>query len=487
MASVPVGAAAAGVGDGAVAAPGNDADEDADADALADDFQAHLIARDADGRFLSQTRRRRRPKYPDFPIIEAVNDEAAPGADAAGGEGGTAPQYRTWLIRGPVRGWNDDGWRLSMLTTVRALATMPRHEVYVRSAAHLVPGPYVDEDDFLASVKFVAKAATEANEAWDTTGASSSFRGLTDKQDLDDEDARLILCQAAVAVRAATRRPPAGYVALVERRPADDDRVLHGALRALLRQRSVRAVAVFRLKGAAAMRLRWRMLLRSMGAGAVALVRRVLELNHEDASLGPGRRASRVRLSWGSTQVRLLPARAQLREERRRGFDAADRIPHFLFTRQGRRRELVRWSYTRGSGTAGIRRYRSSDGREKRLRSHTNKYWQEAGAASGEDADDVSADEDNGFFFNKDNVETEGCYAPQETDPEKIKQLISNSHSYLENDDGTGEERILAVGFGAVEALQRTIDDAVAADLSADDVAQKALRLSRPLQRTAAL
>lgn len=94
MASVPVGAAAAGVGDGAVAAPGNDADEDADADALADDFQAHLIARDADGRFLSQTRRRRRPKYPDFPIIEAVNDEAAPGADAAGGEGGTAPQYR---------------------------------------------------------------------------------------------------------------------------------------------------------------------------------------------------------------------------------------------------------------------------------------------------------------------------------------------------------------------------------------------------------
>lgn len=143
--------------------------------------------------------------------------------------------------------------------------------------------------------------------------------------------------------------------------------------------------------------------------------------------------------------------------------------------------------HTRGSGTAGIRRYRSSDGREKRLRSLTNKYWQEAGAASGEDADDVSADEDNGFFFNKDNVETEGCYAPQETDPEKIKQLISNSHSYLENDDGTGEERILAVGFGAVEALQRTIDDAVAADLSADDVAQKALRLSRPLQRTAAL
>lgn len=405
----------------------------------------------------------------------------------AGPRRNTAPQYRTWLIRGPVRGWNDDGWRLSMLTTVRALATMPRHEVYVRSAAHLVPGPYVDEDDFLASVKFVAKAATEANEAWDTTGASSSFRGLTDGQDLDDEDARLILCQAAVAVRAATRRPPAGYVALVERRPADDERVLHGALRALLRQRSVRAVAVFRLKGAAAMRLRWRMLLRSMGAGAVALVRRVLELNHEDASLGPGRRASRVRLSWGSTQVRLLPARAQLREERRRGFDAADRIPHFLFTRQGRRRELVRWSYTRGSGTAGIRRYRSSDGREKRLRSHTNKYWQEAGAASGEDADDVSADEDNGFFFNKDNVETEGCYAPQETDPEKIKQLISNSHSYLENDDGTGEERILAVGFGAVEALQRTIDDAVAADLSADDVAQKALRLSRPLQRTAAL
>lgn len=468
--AAPAGAAAAGAGNGAVAAPGGGSDEDGDGDAFADDLVAHLATRDAEGRFLGHTRRRRRPQDPEFPIIEAIDDETTTVSDAAGGHGSSAPQYQAWLIRGPVRGWNDDGWRLSMLTTVRALATMPLHEVYVRSAVYLIPGPYVDEADFLASVRFVAKAATKANVAWDTTGESSSFRGLVEGQELDDEDVRLILQRAAAAVRAATRRLPAGYVALVGRRPADDDRVFQGALRALLRQRSVRAVADFRRKGAAAMRQRWRLLLRSLGAGTVALMRRILELNPSDAALGPQRRASRVRLSWGSTHMRLLPTRAQLREERRRGFDAEDRVPHFFFTRHGRRRELVRWSYIRGSCTGGIRRYRSSDGREKRLRSHTNAYWQQAGAASGDDGDDMSADEDDGVFFNNDNVETEGCYAPMEKDPEMIKRLVANSHSYLEKDDGTGEERILAVGFGAVTALQRTVDDAVAAGLSAEDV-----------------
>lgn len=472
MASVAAGAAAAGAGNAAAAAPGGGSDEDGDVDALADDLEAHLATRDADGRFLGLTRRRRRPQDPEFPIIEAINDESVPVSDSAGGDGVSAPQYRTWLIRGPVRGWNDDGWRISTLTTARALATMPLHEVYVRSAVHLVPGPYVDETDFLASVRFVAKAATKANVAWDTTGESSSFRGLVEGQELDDGDVRLVLQRAAAAVRAATRRLPAGYVALVGQRPAEDDRVFQGALRALLRQRSVRAVADFRRKGAAAMRLRWQLLLRSLGAGTVALMRRILELNHGDAALGPRRRASRVRLSWGSTQMRLLPTRAQLREELRRAFDAEDRVPHFFFTRHGRRRELVRWSYIRGSSTGGIRRYRSSDGREKRLRSHTNTYWQQAGAANSDDGGDVSADEDGGVFFNNDNVETEGCYAPMEKDPEKIKQLVANSHSYLENEDGTGEERILAFGFGAVAALQRTLDDAVAAGMSAEDVAK---------------
>lgn len=125
--------------------------------------------------------------------------------------------------------------------------------------------------------------------------------------------------------------------------------------------------------------------------------------------------------------MRLLPTAAQVREERRRGIDDENRIPHHFITRRGRRM-LERWTYIRGSSTDGIRRYRCSDGREKRLRSHTTKYLQQADAASGDAADDVSADEDDGFYYNNDNVETEGCYELMETDPDKLKELISNSH-----------------------------------------------------------
>lgn len=321
--------AAAGAGGAAADAPGGGAD--ADVDALADDLEAELVSRDEEGKFLGQTRRRRRPKAPNFSIIEAIGVESTAGPSTSDGDGGSTPQSPTWLIRGPVRGWSNDGWRMSMLTTVRALSAMPRHEVYVRSAAHLVPGTYADEDDFLASVKHVAKAATRAGETWDTAGANSSYRGLAEGQELDDADVRLILRQAAGLVRRAAKRVADGYVALVKRRPAHNDLAHCAALQALLRQRSIAAVADYRRKGATAMRLRWRLLLRAIGAGKVALMRRMLELNHGDTARGTDRRASRVRLSWGSSQMRLLPTAAQLREERRRGFDDEDRIPHFFF------------------------------------------------------------------------------------------------------------------------------------------------------------
>lgn len=311
-----------------------------------------------------------------------------------------------------------------MLTTVRTLPALPCHEVYVRLVVHLVPCTYADEDDFLASVKYVAQAATRAGETWDTAGANSSFRGLVEEQELDDADVRLILRQAANMVRRAAKRLADGYVALFERRPASGDRVHCAALQAVLRQRSIAAVADYRRKSAAAMRLRWRLLLWAIGAGKVMLMRRILELNHGDAARGAGRRASRVRRSWGSTQLRLLPTPAQLREERRHGFDDEDRAPHLFFTRRVRRK-LERWTYVRGSSTDGARRCHCSDGRDKRLRSHTNKYWKQADVASGHDADDLSADGEHGFYYNNENMETEGCYAPMETDPDKLQELIS--------------------------------------------------------------
>eukprot|EP00170_Pyropia_yezoensis_P003409 contig_14255_g3416 len=138
--------AAAGAGDGTADALGGGAE--ADVDALADDLEAQLVSRDEAGKLLGQTRRRRRLKEPKFSIIEAIGVESTSGSSTAGGDGGSIPLYRTYLICGPIRGWSDDGWWLSMLTTVRTLPALPCHEVYVQSVVHLVPGTYADDDDF---------------------------------------------------------------------------------------------------------------------------------------------------------------------------------------------------------------------------------------------------------------------------------------------------------------------------------------------------
>lgn len=76
-------------------------------------------------------------------------------------------------------------------------------------------------------------------------------------------------------------------------------------------------------------------------------------------------------------------------------------------------------------------------GRKKRLRAYTNKYWQAPTAAENDD-DDVSSSDDNGVVFGNDNVETEGRYTPQERNTEAMSVLSAHSHSYLEDDDGTG-------------------------------------------------
>lgn len=204
------------------------------------------------------------------------------------------------------------------------------------------------------------------------------------------------------------------------------------------------------------MRPRWRKLLKGVGARMVAMMRRMLAFD-EDRDRAPGAksRAKCSRLSRGMTLMRLLPTAAQLLGVRRRAFDGADRIAHVSFSRHGS--ALLRWVYIRGSGTTGIRRYRSTEGDEKRLRGYTNWYW--ADAVDGDDgADDRSDCEDDGVFFKNGDAETEGCYAPQETDSARLRELMASSFSILENDDGTYELVILAVAFNAPAALLRAIN-----------------------------
>lgn len=466
---------------GAPAGPGDDdaVASDEDVADIVQELQPLLDGRDAEGSFSGDVRRKRRREVPTFPIIELVEHETAacsqpnnytqatcPYPTTCTAHGGTP--CRTWLIRAPVLGWSDDGWRLSRITTVRACATLPAHEVYVRSIPWLAPGPYINTTDAYESVRYVAGQRSQADKAWDAASTKSSFRDHLHDFDLDDEDLQHILQKAAASVRRSSQSVKAGYVDVVSHRSAHNDRVCVASLRSLLRHRSRRAVADYRRKGGAIMRTRWRLLADRMGAGTVAAMRRILELEPKHPSKGTGKRATRIRVSWGASQMRLLPSRALLRQERRAAFDAEDRIKHFFWTRQSTN-ELVRWDYVRGSGSNGIRRYRSTDGDEKRLRAYTNKYW-ETTSGTGEDDDDSSGDEDDGFYFNNGNAETEGCYADMQDADARMKEIVAHSNSYLENDDGSGELQILAVGFDFVAMLQRAIDKCARDGLSSAGV-----------------
>lgn len=456
----------------AVGAPAGPADEgaassDDDVADIVQELQPLLDGRDAEGSFSGDARRKRRREVPTFPIIELVEHETAACSEPSNHTPATCPcpitctahggtPCRTWLIRAPVLGWSDDGWRLSRVTTVRARATLPAHAVYVRSVPLLAPGPYINAVDAYESVRYVAGQRSPADKAWDAACPRSSFHTHLHDFDLDDEDLQQILQAAAASVRRSNQSINAGYVDVVSHRSAHNDRVCVASLRSLLRHRSRRAVADYRQKGGAIMRSRWRLLADRMGAGTVAAMRRILELDPKHPSKGTGKRATRIRVSWGASQMRLLPSRALLRQERRAAFDAEDRIKHFFWTRESTN-ELVRWDYVRGSGSNGIRRYRSADGDEKRLRAYTNKYWA-APSDAGEDDDDSSGDEDDGFYFNNGNAETEGCYADMQHADARMKEIIAHSNSYLENDDGSGELQVLAVGFDFVSMLQRAID-----------------------------
>lgn len=193
-------------------------------------------------------------------------------------------------------------------------------------------------------------------------------------------------------------------------------------------------------------------------------VRRHLKL--QDSSV-PGSRATRLRFTWGLSQMRLLPSRKQLQTLRREAVDTPGRVAHYLLT-DSAQGGVLRWDYVIGSVSAGVRRYQTSCGIERRLRAHTNKYWDKR--RSTRDKENFSENEDDDVYYDSPDVELNGCDAPLEKDLVAIEQLIARSQSFLENDDGTGEIMVLGVGFDVVGALQKTMDTQAVPGLTADDV-----------------
>lgn len=257
----------------------------------------------------------------------------------------------------------------------------------------------------------------------DTLSSWSSFRTLHSGADRSEARMKTVLKAAASSTRQSRKQGDRGYVVVVERRSPHHDPVFVAAVSAVLRRRCVRAVAAFRHKGSSIARDGWGQLHGVIGAGALNRVRSIIELQRPDGTS----RATRPTVAWGKTQMHLLLTKHQLRYERRVALDSPTRAHHFFWTKRASG-DLCRWDYVLGSATAGVRRYRHCDGTVKRLQCHTNRYWD--ARQGSRDEDDASEDEDNGIFYDNENVDYEGCYSPLETDPVKAEELMAMSRSF---------------------------------------------------------
>jgi len=431
------------------------------------------------GVFVGASRQRPKQQTPAFSVIEAIHTEVLD-CRGRGADGSTTDKTacRTrvrcavhgdtrcteWRIRGPVMGVSTDAEYLTTVATVRAAADVPRHEVYVRALPHLVGKAYKSTTMAYQSVRFVALAASVDDATWDS---SPAFRVVDRTERLDDKVVRGILKSAAVTVANRKCKHINGHVSLLSITDARGDKVHKTAVRAARRQRSVRALHDWRRKVYIKLASRRVNLLKGVSAGAIVRFRRLRE--PEDRH--DGRRSLRIRISRGLSQMRLLPTREQLRRVRREDFDNPGRTRHFLFTKRllG---NLERWEYVIGSSTEGIRRYMAADGRMKRLRAHTNRYW-DARRRAQADEDDTSEPEDNGIFFNNANTEHNGTYAPVETDPARLEELLVCTSSLLEGGDGVDPIPVIAVGYDVISALQNAVDAAAIPGITTEDVAKE--------------
>jgi len=413
--------------------------------------------------------------------------------------GGT--RCRLWRIRGPVLGYSTDAETLSSIFIVRAAFGLPIDEVYARAVPLLTSKCYKTTRESYESVRIVAqhhrpaladdgRLGTDGCDRGSSGGAgdsgggdagdgdagcgrssgaggsmcggditaavsfSSSFRGFDAGLPLCDAHIKVILSRAKAAVRAARNRLHKGHVAIVEHRGALGDPVYKKAVKQASRYGSVGAIRDYRKKGGDALRQRWSQLLDGHAAGDIHRMRKWLE----HGTRGPGGRSTRLRLARGMTQMRLLPTREQLRTERRVALDA-DGVPgHFLFTTSPLGR-LERWDYVVGSSSVGLRRYQNKFKEVRRLKSHNNKFWDARHRS--QTAGDESEQEDGGVYINNSDAETEGCYAPMETDPVRLEEMLLDADSFVEDMKGGNETKVVAVGYDAIAALQAALDQAV--------------------------
>lgn len=339
----------------------------------------------------------------------------------------------TFDIVGPVLGGHVDPTAFTHVISVRAHQSFSCREVYARACTRLVHhGMYSSVLAANLSVRFVGRNINVKESA---TGVAEPSWDDIDANTMTSRDARKVLTRANALARGPCGSSMGGRVTVVSVTGAADHPWRLHAQRARDRRVARHAVGFYRRRVAQIVNSNSRVI-RAIGAGACARLRRALELEDGRGAA----RARRVRVSHGQSMPKVLPTGPAYSTLKREAVEVETGVPHRLWTMTASDAVDI-WSFVSGSASAGQRVYSAVDGRRMRLKSSGTKrtlqgFSREAGGP----------------------VDDEPLGVVVEEDVELLSDLRAATTSYLVSMDGRERLKVVAVEFEGSSLVQRAID-----------------------------
>lgn len=419
----------------------------------------------------------------------------------------------TWQIAGPVLDHtNVDPLGYKFSVHVRAAVALTGREVFARAVPKLVKrGHLATKTASYETLRLMASAEASAGDLPDQRLCEPSWVNVPSAgDDMLDKDCVRVLRRAADAVLNAASRVRGGDVTLVKTEDVRSHAAVRYAVRLRERRREKHAVRAFRSSASfkAMSPERQRALVGAVNGASMGRIRAWTELEQRvrssstpsrapsgggqgaDASdaddaelLAPVQRATRRRMPSGSTAPKVLPSGRAWTRVRREAVDDPKLPRHSMLT-LGEDGSVRAWLYVFGSATAGTRLYRMTDGTCKRLAAPhlrharvVNSVAEAAGCSTAIDepasnglaaacAGEGDAEEEPTPHPAND-VQQEDVHGltsrlPQVArDEEKLRRSAPSraahnvtKSTYLEFEDGTGRELVVAVEFDAEDSLR---------------------------------
>lgn len=346
---------------------------------------------------------------------------------------GTDRGLSTFEIVGPVLGGYIDASAFTHVVSVRAHASFSCREVYARACTRLVHhGMYSSLSATYLSVRLVGRninvaesEASMAEPSWDDVEPDT----------MKNQDARKVLCKAKSTARASGSHPITGRVTVMSVIGAIDHPWRLHAQRARDRRVARHAIGFYRRRVSQIVRRDVRVV-RAIGAGACARLRRALELEDRVGTS----RARRDKVSHGRSMPKVLPSRSDYAAMKRRAVEVETGVPHRLWTFDAN--DVVKvWTFVTDSASASQRMYSGVDGRRMRLVSSGTKRTMQGYSRGGNAAPD---DEHLAFVVGDDD--------------DLLADLRAATTSYLVSMDGNERLKVAAVHFDGCSLVQRAID-----------------------------